>query len=165
MISGTVWGTYRQRVTKGKGVGLCYRTYPQRADDINMNCIEYYIACISSQLVSNLPWKSIPLQQILPLPEKLLQRKWSAIAKPNGSGLPARSSCLPAGTLCPRTMSQCGQGDAAKCPQCSNHTQEVSQQPQSWFLGMRVDFPSLFNTLLLPVLTAPCGPKNTRKGF
>lgn len=39
-------------------------------------------ACISSQLVSNLPWKSIPLQQILPLPKKLSQQKWSAVAKP-----------------------------------------------------------------------------------
>lgn len=50
------------------------------------------------------------------------------------------------------------------CPQCSNHLEKQFLNSPRAVRGGR-DFPSIFNMLLRPALTAPWMPKSTRKGF
>lgn len=84
-----------------------------------------------SQLVTNLQWKSIPFQQTLPLPWKLpKQHSKTGLQLQNTTALGYQHT-LHACTLCPGTISQPGQGDAAKLPSMQQPRIEVSQQSQS----------------------------------
>lgn len=92
-MSGTVQGTYShgESAHEGQSLSLCSGTYPQRADDVPSTTT----ARASSPLVSDLPRKRIPLQQIRPLPRKLSQPPRSAAAKPYSPGPPPAPSFLP----------------------------------------------------------------------